>query len=48
MPECWGAAVQKTIAILGSALFFVVNPYFAHVTAGHEYSTSNAEIWEHA
>ena len=26
MPECWGAAVQKTIAILGSALFFVVAP----------------------
>src|SRR4029079_241735 len=26
MPECRGAAVQKTIAILGSALFFVVAP----------------------
>src|SRR5215207_10214893 len=26
MPECWGAAVQRTIAILGSAFFFVVAP----------------------
>jgi hypothetical protein len=33
MPECWGDAVQKkTIAILGSAFFFVVA---RHVAAYH-------------